>query len=136
MYKRLIIYFKEKIYTGQDSTGSFLGFVFTTVFSCSLCIVLNSSFFMSNEKNSSMFTILLANTKALYTILFSRFLLEDNKFTFNIVAGLLISTIGATMFSLKSICDNLITGRSMKKHQPSNEIDLSKVSTPVPDNRN
>ena len=133
-FKRLIIYFNEKRYTGQDGTGSFLGFALTTAFSCSLCIVLNSSFFMSNEKNSSIFTMLLANTKDLFTCLFSRFLLEDNKFTFNIVTGLIISTVGAAMFSMKSICDNLVIGKSKKSPQPSNEIDISRVNVPAPEN--
>ena len=65
---------------------------------------------MSNEKNSSMFTILLANTKDLFTSILSYFFLTGNKFTVNIVLGLLISTTGAVMFSSKSICDNMITG--------------------------
>jgi hypothetical protein len=132
-YERLILFFKEKKYLSDNGTkGSFLGFFISTFFSCCLCIVLNSSFFMSNEKNSSMFTILLANTKDLFTCLFSRFLLEGNKFTFNIVAGLFISTLGAVMFSSKSICDNLITGKKMKRQeQEPNEIDISRVSTPI-----
>ena len=33
-----------------------------------------------------------------------------NKYTVNIVLGLLISTTGAVMFSSKSICDNMLTG--------------------------
>jgi drug/metabolite transporter (DMT)-like permease len=132
-YERLILFFQEKKYLSDNGTnGSFLGFLLSIFFSCCLCIVLNSSFFMSNEKNSSMFTILLANTKDLFTCLFSRFLLEGNKFTFNIVAGLFISTLGAVMFSLKSICDNLVTGKKMKKQeQEPNEIDISRVSTPI-----
>ena len=132
-YERLILFFQEKKYLSDNGTkGSFLGFFLSTFFSCCLCIVLNSSFFMSNEKNSSMFTILLANTKDLFTCLFSRFLLDGNKFTFNIVAGLFISTLGAVMFSSKSICDNLVTGKNMKKQeQEPNEIDISRVNTPI-----
>ena len=68
-YKKLYTYFSEQLYlTGvNQEEGSFFGFVFFTGLSCSLVIILNSSFFMSNEKNSSMFTILLANTKDLFT---------------------------------------------------------------------
>ena len=111
-YKRLYLYFAEQRYlTGvNQEEGSFLGFVFFTAFSCTLVIILNSSFFMSNEKNSSMFTILLANTKDLFTSILSYFFLEGNKYTVNIVLGLLISTTGAVMFSSKSICDNMLTG--------------------------
>ena len=111
-YKRLYLYFIEQRYlTGvNQEEGSLFGFIFFVAFSCSLVIVLNSSFFMSNEKNSSMFTILLANTKDLFTSILSYFFLAGNKYTVNIVLGLLISTTGAVMFSSKSICDNMLTG--------------------------
>jgi hypothetical protein len=111
-YKRLYLYFVEQRYlTGvNQEEGSLFGFIFFVAFSCSLVIVLNSSFFMSNEKNSSMFTILLANTKDLFTSILSYFFLAGNKYTVNILLGLLISTTGAVMFSSKSICDNMITG--------------------------
>ena len=111
-YKRLYLYFIEQRYlTGvNQEEGSLFGFIFFVAFSCSLVIILNSSFFMSNEKNSSMFTILLANTKDLFTSILSYFFLAGNKYTVNIVLGLLISTTGAVMFSSKSICDNMLTG--------------------------
>ena len=64
---------------------------------------------MSNEKNSSLFTILLANTKDVVTSILSYFVLEGNKFTVNIFLGLVISTTGAFMFSSKSICDNMLS---------------------------
>jgi len=115
-YKRLIAYFTEEKYLGENQTeGSFYGFIIMLSISCSLCIVLNSSFFMSNEKNSSLFTQLLANTKDLFTCILSRFILAGNKFTVNIVLGLCISTVGAMMFSMKSICDNMIAGSLGKK---------------------
>ena len=96
--------------------------------SCSLCIVLNSSFFMSNEKNSSLFTQLLANTKDLFTCILSRFILAGNKFTVNIVLGLVISTVGAMMFSMKSICDNMISGGLGKIVEENEEISTSEVT--------
>ena len=107
-YKKLIQYFVQEKYYNEDRTeGSLYGFIVITFISCSLCIVLNSSFFMSNEKNTSLFTILLANTKDLFTAILSRFILAGNKFTVKIVLGLTISTVGAVMFSLKSIFDNI-----------------------------
>jgi drug/metabolite transporter (DMT)-like permease len=107
-YKKVGNYFTEEKYLGENNEGSFYGFIIMLFISCSLCIVLNSSFFMSNEKNSSLFTQLLANTKDLFTCILSRFILAGNKFTLNIVLGLFISTVGAMMFSMKSICDNMI----------------------------
>ena len=119
-YKRLIDYFAEEKYFNEDKTeGSFYGFIIVTFISCSLVIILNSSFFMSNEKNTSMFTILLANTKDLFTCILARFILEGNKYTVNIVLGLTISTVGAVMFSTKSIFDNMKTGFSKNQIQNS-----------------
>ena len=85
---------------------------------------------MSNESNSSLFTILLANTKDVFTSILSYFFLAGNKFTINIALGLIISTLGAVMFSSKSICDNMITGKDKGKEIkqvdiPSNNNDES-----------
>ena len=118
-YKRLIKYFKENEYlSGENKTeGSFFGFAFSTFLCCTLVIVLNSSFFMSNEKNKSLFTILFSHTKDLFTSILSYFFLAGNQFTIKIACGLLISTAGGVMFSSKSICDNVISRRNK-----SNEI--------------
>ena len=94
----------------KETEGSFFGLAFSTFLCCTLVIVLNSSFFMSNEKNRSLFTILLSHTKDLVTSVLSYFFLPGNDFTVKIVAGLLISTTGGVIFSSKSICDNLIFG--------------------------
>ena len=113
-YKRLITFFKEDGYLSGDNKneGSFFGFAFSTFLCCTLVIVLNSSFFMSNEKNKSLFTILFSHTKDLFTSVLSYFFLAGNEFTIKIVLGLLISTAGGVLFSSKSICDNVISGRS------------------------
>jgi drug/metabolite transporter (DMT)-like permease len=121
-FKQLILYFTEQKYLGENGEeGSLYGYFILLFISCSLCIVLNSSFFMSNEKNSSLFTQLLANTKDLLTCVLSRFILAGNKFTFNIVFGLFISTVGAMMFSMKSLCDNMISGSIGKKKEENEE---------------
>ena len=108
-YQRLVLYFQEGGYSSEENEGSFLGFFCSMFFSCSLVIVLNCGFFMSNEKNSSLFTILLANTKDVVTSFLSYFILKGNKFTVNIFLGMVISTTGAFMFSSKSICDNMLS---------------------------
>ena len=124
-FKQLILYFTEQKYLGENGEeGSLYGYFILLFISCSLCIVLNSSFFMSNEKNSSLFTQLLANTKDLLTCVLSRFILAGNKFTFNIVFGLFISTVGAMMFSMKSLCDNMISGSIGKKKEENEEINI------------
>ena len=112
-HNKVYTFFTERLYlSGENKTeGSFSGFAFSTFLCCALVIVLNSSFFMSNEKNTSLFTILLSHTKDLFTSILSYFFLAGNEFTVKIALGLLISTTGGVMFSSKSICDNMITGR-------------------------
>ena len=119
-FKSLYNYFEEKKYDGGANGGSFIGFILLLLASCSLVILLNSSFFLSNEKNNSMFTILLANTKDIFVCILSRYLLKGNKFTFNVITGLIISTVGAVMFSLKSINDNMIKNSNKGKKDQSN----------------
>jgi hypothetical protein len=135
-YKKLFLYFNEQGYLSvnaeNNKEGSFSGFFFSVFFSCSLVIVLNCGFFMSNESNSSLFTILLANTKDVFTSILSYFFLAGNKFTVNIALGLIISTLGAVMFSSKSICDNMITGKGKGEEikqvdVPSNNDESSKM---------
>ena len=141
-YKSLILYFKEEGYKNaeNETENSFYGFFFSVLFSCSLVIALNCGFFMSNEKNSSLFTILLANTKDIFTSILSYFMLAGNKFTVNIALGLIISTAGAAMFSLKSIWDNMITGFTKHKQtEPDDEAEnnsnqIQVVVTPTENN--
>ena len=84
---------------------------------------------MSNEKNSSLFTILLANAKDVVTSLLSYFFLAGNKFTLNIFLGLIISTTGAFMFSSKSICDNMLSKSDSYKNinKSDNERNEGKI---------
>jgi len=124
---KVMTFFQEKLYlSGENKTeGSFSGFAFSTFLCCALVIVLNSSFFMSNEKNTSLFTILLSHTKDLFTSILSYFFLAGNEFTVKIALGLLISTTGGVMFSSKSICDNMITGKDKKNpnlDSPKNQL--------------
>jgi len=132
-YKGLIQYFTEEKYLGENQEeGSFYGFITMLFISCTLCIILNSSFFMSNESNSSLFTQLMANTKDLFTCILSRFMLAGNKFTVNIVSGLVISTVGAMMFSMKSIKDNTKAGSIMKKKEDSEQINITQENNQTP----
>ena len=96
---------------------------------------------MSNEKNSSLFTILLANTKDVVTSILSYFVLAGNKFTVNIFLGLIISTTGAFMFSSKSICDNMLTKndnidglKNDEKEKNENNNEFKKVKIQISGN--
>ena len=109
-YKKINEYFQIKSFE-----GTYFGFCGFLISSCALCIMLNSSFFISNEKNSSLFTQLLSNSKDIVVSFLSYFFLKDNKLTIKIVVGLFISTSGAILISMKSICDNLVVSKDKKE---------------------
>ena len=111
-YKKVINFFFGDV---PPFEGSYFGYFFVLCISCIMCLILNSSFFISNEKNSSLFTQLLANCKDIFLSFLSFFFLKNNKLTFKILLGLLISTFGALLASTKSICENLKFGKDNKK---------------------
>ena len=115
-YKRVSDYFFGDV---PPFEGSYFGFFSVLSISCIMCLILNSSFFISNEKNSSLFTQLLSNSKDIFLSFLSYFFLKNNKLTFKIILGLIISTIGALLASTKSICENLKLGRKKDNEEES-----------------
>ena len=102
-YKKLInYYYEEKII----EFGSTFHFSIILFMSCSFCLGLIMCLFMSNEKNSSLFTSMLSNCKDIIISVLSNIFLTNNKFTKNVVGGLLIATIGAILISFRSIYEN------------------------------
>ena len=109
-YKRLYIYLTgKKIFEGTY----FEVFVYLFFF-CVFCVGLILSFFISNEKNSSLFTAMLSNSKDIITTVLSYFWLKGTKLTFFIIGGLLISTIGAVLIAVKSMYDNMRKKRNQE----------------------
>ena len=109
-YKRLYIYLTgKKIFEGTY----FEAFVYLFFF-CVFCVGLILSFFISNEKNSSLFTAMLSNSKDIIITVLSYFWLKGTKFTFFIIGGLLISTIGAVLIAVKSMYDNMRKKRNQE----------------------
>ena len=114
--------------------GSYFSFFFVLFISCFMCLILNSSFFISNEKNSSLFTQLMANSKDIFLSFLSYFFLKNNKFTFKMFLGLMISTVGAVLASTKSICDNLKIGKENGEEvKPIMEEDIQPKKIEVED---
>ena len=97
--------------------GSYFGFFTILAISCLMCLVLNSSFFISNEKTSSLITQLLSNSKDIFISFLSFFFLKNNQLTLKIILGLIISTFGALLASTKSVCDNLKLGEKKEKDE-------------------
>jgi len=110
-YKKLMGYFNAEI----EFEGSYFGALIYLFFFCAFCVCLILSFFISNEKNSSLFTAMLSNSKDVIITGLSYFWLKGTKFTFLIIGGLLISTVGAVLIAVKSMYDNT----RMKKEKES-----------------
>ena len=110
-YKKLMGYFNGEV----EFDGSYLGALIYLFFFCAFCVCLILSFFISNEKNSSLFTAMLCNSKDVIITGLSYFWLKGTKFTFLIIGGLLISTVGAVLIAVKSMYDNT----RMKKEKES-----------------
>ena len=117
-YKKVFLYFNNENIIDKNY---YYGFLFYLFISCSLCIILNSSFLLSNEKNSSLFTQLLSNSKDILFAFLSYFILKNNKLTIRIIIGLIISTAGALLISMKSLSENL---KFEKKEEEEEDIEL------------
>ena len=108
-YKKVTNYFITRTII---EFGNYIHFFVILFFSCLFCIGLIICLFISNEKNSSLFTSMLSNSKDIIITSLSYFFLKGNKFTLKVIGGLFIATIGAIMTSFKSIYDN--TKRKVK----------------------
>lgn len=83
--------------------------------SCLFGMILNSSYFISNEKNSSLFTQMVSNCKDIFLSLLSLGVLKDFKLTKTTGLGLLFSSGGAFVFSAKSIKENIMRNKDKKE---------------------
>ena len=113
--QRLYIYF-----TCEDngSEGTYYGLALFLFISCLFCAILTSSFFISNEKTSSLLTNLLTNTKTIFTsVTLYLFDKAKNKLSIPIFIGLLMSTLGAIFINAESLFYNL----SFKKGKDKKE---------------
>ena len=105
-YKELVKYFTQE--NKSNIEGSFAGLFFYIFLSCFFSVVLNSSFFISNEKTSSLMTNLLTNTKSIFISAALYFFdKKKNELTFKMVFGLGMATFGAVFITSHSFWNNL-----------------------------
>ena len=91
-------------------------------FSCVIELTTNASFFMSNEKNSSLFTQLLSDTKYIVITLISYSVLKSFTFTWKNVTGLGLSTLAAIIITITTLYDNIQIKKPKKKQNIVNDI--------------
>ena len=100
-HKKLYLYFHE------EHDFSYVSLFIFLFISCSVVMITNSSFFISNEKNTSLFTQLLSDTKYIFITLISYAVLKSFTFTWKNVTGLCLSTLAAIIITVKSLYDNI-----------------------------
>ena len=113
--KRLYIYFTCE---NNGSEGTLYGLAMYVSISCIFCAILTASFFMSNEKNSSLLTNLLTNTKTIFTsVTLYLFDKAKNKLSIPIFVGLAMGTLGAIFINAESLFYNLSLKRNKKENK-------------------
>lgn len=100
----------EAKYYGYYGAGFFL------FLSCFFCFILTSSFFISNEKISSLMTNLLNNSRTIF-ISASLYFFDSsrNELNLRMVIGLSMSTIGAIFINAENLINNVIFSSRSKK---------------------
>ena len=109
--------------------GTYLGLVFYVFLSCFFCVILNSSFFISNEKTSSLMTNLLTNTKSIF-ISAALYLFDKNKnrLTIKMIFGLGMATFGAVFITSHSFWKNLKWNKKSPEDMQKVEVSTGKES--------
>ena len=101
----------EYLYSNKNISidNNYIGLYFYIFFNCALAIILNLSFFLSNENNAAIITQLLSNSKDIFAsgIIY---IMSINDLDFNKLIGLIISAIGAILITCKSLIDNIKLG--------------------------
>ena len=118
-YKRLYEYFYSEENNGSE--GTVAGLSFYLFLYGIVCSVLTSSFFVSNEKNSSLITKLISNTRAIFvTVALHIFDKKKNKLNLSIFLGLFLAIIGSILINIESICKNINTHK--EEENDNNDI--------------
>lgn len=118
-YEKIYIYLNGETF-GKD--GTMKGLVIYLVMSGLCCTILLSSFFISNEKSSSLITNVLTNTKSVFiSVVMYFFDKSKNKLNLLILAGLIMSSVGAIFLNLESIFNNISIKKNKKEINQNND---------------
>ena len=105
-YRRIYAYFYGEENNGSE--GTYIGLTFYLFLYGIVCSVLTSSFFISNEKNSSLITKLISNARAVFvTVALHIFDKNKNKLNMTILLGLILAIIGSILINIESILKNI-----------------------------
>ena len=106
----------EPKYHGYYGAGFFL------FLSCFFCFILTSSFFISNEKISSLMTNLLNNSRTIFISASLYFFDKSrNELNLRMIIGLSMSTLGAIFINAENLINNLIFPNKNKNEKENPE---------------
>ena len=125
--KRLVLYFQS------DHDFNYSGLI-VCILSISIVFLNNISFFLSNEKNNSLFTQLLSDAKYIFITVLSYFILHTFSFTWKNVLGLLLSTVAAVIITISTMYENIEFTKKGSFKKDKSLLELSKVSDILPNN--
>ena len=115
-YKRLLEYFSNNAEGIEEKYYGYYGTFLFLFLSAFFCFILTSSFFISNEKISSLMTNLLNNSRTIF-ISASLYFFDSSKNELNLrmIIGLTMSTVGAIFINAENLINNLIFNTGSKK---------------------
>ena len=105
-------YSRLKTYLNSEHKFQYYRLCIQLFFSCVIELTTNASFFMSNEKNSSLFTQLLSDTKYIFITILSYKVLKTFKFTWKNILGVGITTLAGIIITVNSLCNNIQVTKS------------------------
>ena len=83
-----------------------------------------SSFFISNEKNSSLTTKLLSNSRAIFVAVALHILdKKKNKLNVTIMLGLVLAVLGSVLINIESLLKNISTQKEEEKNKNIGKMD-------------
>ena len=117
-----------KTYFNTEHDFHYSGLCIHLFFSCVIEFTTNTSFFMSNEKNSSLFTQLLSDTKYIFITILSYKVLKTFKFTWKNILGVGITTLAGIIITVNSLYNNIQVKKMAEKKKDKLEEEKPKSS--------
>ena len=110
-------FFRVMNYFQAEHDFNYRNLIFYLFASCSVVMVTNSSFFISNEKNTSLFTQLISDSKYIIITFISYFVLKSFTLTWKNITGIILSTIAAIIITINSLYNNIKFDKKQKKEE-------------------
>lgn len=119
-------YSRLKQYYNTEHDFNYYHLYFQLFCSCVIELTTNTSFFMSNEKNSSLFTQLLSDTKYIFITILSYKVLKTFVFTWKNILGVAITTLAGVIITVNSIYINIQIKKNVSKPNESKKDESNK----------